>query len=132
MDAPIVLKRCVKCQCEYPATPVYFFRDKSRKDGLFHLCKPCQKIWKQGEKGKEYERGKLKRKRERHPMKIAARSAVARAIKKGKLPHLSTQLCVCCAQPATNYHHESYERENWIKVFPLCERCHKETHGQIP
>jgi len=38
-----MLKRCCRCQQEYPATAEYFHRDKTRKDGLCHYCKTCVK-----------------------------------------------------------------------------------------
>lgn len=37
------LKRCSKCGIEYPATPEYFTRCKSSKDGLYWRCKTCRK-----------------------------------------------------------------------------------------
>lgn len=35
-------KRCSACRNFFPATPEYFPRQKSSKDGLKTLCKPCQ------------------------------------------------------------------------------------------
>lgn len=35
------LKRCSKCGELKPATPEYFHRSKSDRDGWFHYCKPC-------------------------------------------------------------------------------------------
>ncbi|MCK6625582.1 MAG: hypothetical protein L6R45_10450 [Anaerolineae bacterium] len=58
-----------------------------------------------------------------------ARAAVHRAVASGKLPPASTQLCAHCGtHPAEHYHHESYEREDWLKVIPLCATCHTSEH----
>ncbi len=37
------LKRCISCSMEYPATPEYFHRDKTKPDGLDPRCKLCRK-----------------------------------------------------------------------------------------
>lgn len=38
------LRRCTKCQQEFPATPEYFNRMKAGKYGLRATCRECQKI----------------------------------------------------------------------------------------
>ena len=35
-------KICTKCKIAYPATPEYFVRDGTHKDGLFSICKKCK------------------------------------------------------------------------------------------
>lgn len=35
------MKTCSKCQREFPATAVYFYRHKNMKDGLNTVCKEC-------------------------------------------------------------------------------------------
>lgn len=37
------MKTCTKCGEEKQATPEYFYRDKSKKDGLAPTCKECKK-----------------------------------------------------------------------------------------
>lgn len=37
------LKRCPQCEIEKPRTVEYFYRNKSRPDGLHALCKLCEK-----------------------------------------------------------------------------------------
>jgi hypothetical protein len=37
------MKPCTKCKNEFPATLEYFYRDRSRKDGMTHRCKICDK-----------------------------------------------------------------------------------------
>lgn len=36
-------KRCPGCKQEYPATKKYFYKNKTKKDGLSYCCKQCQK-----------------------------------------------------------------------------------------
>lgn len=36
------LKRCTKCGKDLPATPEYFYRDRSHADGLSSQCKECK------------------------------------------------------------------------------------------
>ena len=35
-------KHCPKCKKNFPATPLYFYREKRRPDGLHALCKQCK------------------------------------------------------------------------------------------
>jgi Pyruvate/2-oxoacid:ferredoxin oxidoreductase delta subunit len=35
-------KQCTKCKLFFPATLEFFFKDKSRKDGLYSRCKSCE------------------------------------------------------------------------------------------
>lgn len=43
MDAPdSTTKICTKCKTEYPATTEYFHRDKTKQDGMHHICKSCR------------------------------------------------------------------------------------------
>lgn len=37
------LKTCSTCGTAKPASPEYFHRDKSRRDGLFHACRDCER-----------------------------------------------------------------------------------------
>ena len=34
-------KRCCKCKEDLPATPEFFWRDRSQKDGFYPYCKAC-------------------------------------------------------------------------------------------
>lgn len=51
------MKTCNKCKIEKPATPDYFNRNKKLKDGLFNICKKCQK---------EYDRKHYQKNKEKH------------------------------------------------------------------
>lgn len=40
------MKTCKSCQCEKESTTEFFSVDKSRKDGLFGICKECSKAYR--------------------------------------------------------------------------------------
>ena len=52
-------KKCSKCGAEKPATPEFYHRDKSRKDGLVFQCKDCQKLYRENNKEKILEQNRL-------------------------------------------------------------------------
>ena len=64
----------------------------------------------------------------RFPLKIKARSKVNYAIKKGIIPKADTCKCFKCGLRAKDYHHISYEKQDWLKVFPICRKCHMGIH----
>ena len=70
------------------------------------------------DKKREYDR----KDREKHPLKIKARSKVAYLIRKGVIPKPSELVCVCGKQ-AKEYHHKDYSKP--LEVVPLCVLCHK-------
>lgn len=51
----------------------------------------------------------------------AAVSAVNKAVKKGLLPRVSTQVCVDCGRQAQVYDHRHYGRP--LDVVPVCRSC---------
>lgn len=57
-----------------------------------------------------------------------ARQAVHDAIRRNGFPKPTRYLCTDCGVQAEEYHHESYEREHWLDVIPLCVGCHKKRH----
>lgn len=63
--------------------------------------------------------------------KFRARGAVHRAIERGLLADPATLLC-SCGEPATQYHHHSYDKEHWLDVEPKCNKCHGEIHRLSP
>ena len=89
--------------------------------------KDAQRKYGQSEKGKARD----KRYCNRYPNRRKARTAVNNAIFTGKMPHPDTSLCMNCFEQAQDYHHYSYEPENWLKVFPVCKRCHRKIHREI-
>lgn len=65
-----------------------------------------------------------------------ARQAVQRAVERGEIAPVLTRVCEFCGRPADVYHHDSYDREEWLNVNPLCGACHKILHkhgiGDVP
>ena len=43
MEQEITYKKCCKCGGEKPATPEFFYRNITKKDGLTYDCKECRK-----------------------------------------------------------------------------------------
>lgn len=57
--------------------------------------------------------------------KIAARAAVAYAVRTGKLPRVSSLACHACDAPAAHYHHYlGYALEHKLDVVPVCHTHH--------
>ena len=50
-----------------------------------------------------------------------ATSLVAKAVKNGLLPHISTRTCVDCGKPAKHYDHRDYDKP--LEVEPVCVKC---------
>ena len=69
--------------------------------------------------------------RTQHHERMSAGSAVAHAVTMGRLPRASACECVDCGQQAEHYHHESYAKEKWLDVVPLCRACHNKRHGNL-
>lgn len=69
-----------------------------------------------------------KKQYETHKQQIKARGAVRYAIKTGKLPSISTQICRNCGKIAENYHHDNYDKAHYLDVIPLCRACHVRYH----
>lgn len=72
----------------------------------------------------EERRAYQKRYREANRERVEAQYAVHAAIDRGDLPDAKTQSCVWCGNPATEYHHWSYERAKWLQVEAMCPTCH--------
>jgi hypothetical protein len=62
VDSTTPLKRCTVCNEWFPATPEYFHRDKSQKDGLYYNCKLCARArslaWSQANPERNRQRSK--------------------------------------------------------------------------
>lgn len=63
------------------------------------------------------------------PEKIAARAAVAGALRRGLLNRPET--CFVCLQSKRlhAHHHLGYEPDRWLDVLWLCVKCHRAAHG---
>lgn len=51
---PKRLKRCPQCQQQFPATPDFFYRCRTKADGLHHYCIHCHKIRLKSERKRHY------------------------------------------------------------------------------
>lgn len=80
------------------------------------------------EAGKAAQRRKDAKRKAKAGYKVRAKDAVNNAIQAGRIPPISTQVCAVCGVPAEEYHHESYERNDWLAVTPLCKKHHAETY----
>lgn len=145
------MKRCSCCDQIKPFSE--FYADKRKIDGCKHVCKVCFGLsvseYRATPKGSAmaYETGKRHRAtakwREAHRLNVRkvraekryeqqerARKHVWDKIRRNGFPRPTACVCADCGSQATQYHHESYEREHWLDVVPLCASCHKRRHMQ--
>jgi hypothetical protein len=143
------MKRCIDCGETKPFSE--FYSDKRKADGCKHVCKQCFGAtvaeYRKTERGynvllkskrrhratehwRETHRLYMKRVRDegRHAEHETARHAVNWAVATGALPSIHTRQCADCGGAAQEYHHESYERDHWLNVIPLCGSCHIRRH----
>lgn len=140
-------KRCTKCGCVKPLGE--FSKDKRRSDGRHAQCKACRNAYsaqyraggglKKQDYGDRY-KGRYSSKstgwwRAWIVKNVGSRRAhktVAAAVKAGKLPKVTDQVCAQCGKRATGYHHtHGYSKENKLRVIPLCDKCHRTLHAQL-
>lgn len=77
-------------------------------------------------KERDRQRSILDRKDPSKAPKILARNRLNKAVRSGKIPHVSTQKCSQCSASAQHYHHYlGYEPEHWYDVEPYCAKCHR-------
>jgi len=98
-----------------------------RKRRLSPEGKAYSLAYKRSPKYKAYDTGY----RQKNSDKKIAGWAVNRAVKKGRLPRISTLFCVLCGSPAEVYHHPRYEPEHRLDVVPLCAHCHSSGHNSV-
>ena len=143
-------KQCSKCGATKDLN--FFKKDRRRQYGRAPHCKECQRETdkkyrddpRNAVKTTEYKemysrkyKGKYKETvkecvaiwHQRNQNAERAHSVVARAVKKGILPRVSTQPCSECGNTSSHYHHHNgYLPEHALDVVPMCRECHKETH----
>lgn len=99
--------------------------------------KKHKQAWYYSEKGKEHQKKyqstdtykeRMRQYVNNNRQKVRAHWTVNKAVKTGKFPPISTQTCANCGKPAKHYHHESYKKEDRLKVIPLCAICHSARH----
>jgi hypothetical protein len=136
-------KKCSKCGEIKPK--IEFYKDSTKKGGLKSCCKLCDggrlRNYRRTKAGKKIHREKNSRwyqsrgkrlrrqKRKDAPEKDRARGTVYRAVRDGRLPKVKTLNCEDCGGSANHYHHESYKKEHWLDVIPLCSVCHSARHN---
>lgn len=137
-------KRCFKCGEIKPLSD--FYKHPKMADGHVNKCKPCNKsdVWRHRkdniERIREYDRERSKRPeriaktqrntaeyREKHPERYAANTAVANALRSGKLKKWP---CFCCGDDKVEAHHPDYSSP--LDVIWLCAAHHKELHLAYP
>jgi len=133
-------KKCFKCRAVKSLDEFYVHQQMA--DGHLNKCKECAKIdvkahrLKNIEKVRLYDRlrGKNKERiaatvahnriwREQDRRRSKAHSAVARAIRSGKLVRCP---CVFCGEQKSIAHHENYDYP--LDVVWLCQPCHMKKH----
>lgn len=141
----VAAKQCFKCQRIKPIDD--FYRHPQMADGRLGKCKECNKVDVQQnyaarrEQYSEYERVRnctpkrrakrqdyQRKMRAAYPEKNAARQAVSRAVRSGKL--VRPDFCGQCGNVGkAQAHHTDYRRP--LDVLWLCFTCHREHgHGQ--
>lgn len=89
------------------------------------VIKVAQNRYEQSDKGKVSHLKCAKRYNARHPERVAARQAVVKAIKDGRLLPPNSLQCHYGKHPAEHYHHhKGYAPEHWLDVVPVCIPCH--------
>ena len=137
-------KFCRKCKQRKSYSD--FYKHKEMYDGYLNICKDCTKkrVQKHREKNidsiraYDRERGKTKArkllsakntKKRRHEVKgrTASQSAVAWALKNGKIE--KPDICSYCknGHPQIEAHHEDYSKK--LDVIWLCSICHSQLHS---
>jgi ribosomal protein S27AE len=133
-------KKCFKCSAVKPLSE--FYKHAEMADGHLNKCKECAKndVHQHREKNLEkiraYDRDRSKNKdriaaayeitkawRQADSRRTAAHSAVARAIKSGKL---TRNLCEQCGNQKSVGHHDDYDKP--LEVRWLCQSCHVRLH----
>lgn len=134
-------------ECHYEMTHAYEQSEKGkevirkslekRKDQVreYHRQYSAQESSRQqranyakSEAGKAAQKRKDAKRKARYGYKLDAKTAVSNAVKSGIIPPITTQVCAECGEPAVEYHHESYNEEEWLHVTPLCKKHHAATY----
>lgn len=139
-----VAKSCIRCGIEKELSE--FYHHKQMADGHLSVCKSCvrhrvrdryeskraevsqyERNRNRSEKRRAYAAERQRKYRTNNPLKTAARAAVGRAIRNGRLAKMP---CVRCGSERSQAHHSDYSKP--LDVEWLCFRCHREHgHGQI-
>lgn len=144
------MKICCTCRVAKPLDE--YHKDSTQSDGKRVRCKACtiaqvRRVRATPEGAKRHREAVIKHqatevgrasnrratakwyRNNRH--KHRAHREVNIAVDRGHLPSPKTLQCVDCSGPAQEYHHESYEKEHWLDVVPLCVLCHNQRHCRM-
>ena len=121
------MRKCIKCNKEFPLSEEYFHRNHANKGGFLYTCKTCKKIVdkKYREKNKnKYHQQDLIRKRRFKQQKGIYSSALHKFIRNNKAKQ---QFCTICNEPkkvelASINHTYTRNPEDYIW---LCRSCHR-------
>jgi len=140
-------KRCARCLTIKPRAK--FNSHKGRKDGLQAYCKQCQSAiykdrreshleinrkycLKHKDRIREYKRkwAADRCKDEDAQVKMAARSAVRNAVRRGEIK--KPKKCFDCGEVKRleQHHFLGYAEENHFDIVWLCKRCHESKHSR--
>ena len=106
-----------------------FHRDKSRKDGLFRICKECSRmraprVWKK--RPAEARRHNVKEYEEKNKNKVLAWKKLNQAIRTGSVVRWPVCALPECDSTRVQAHHADYSRP--LDVIWLCQPHHKQIH----
>lgn len=139
--------RCKQCTKEYNARPEIAER-RHRVQKIYNSTIRGKIIAREGWRRYESteaakEKRRQRRKGEKHKAgcrqydlvnheKRRAHRAVKEAINKGLMPRARNNKCASCGlrQASHYHHHRGYDREHWLDVVPLCNRCHGSEHSK--
>ena len=138
-----ILKICIECKQEKSISE--FHKSLNRPDGCQLRCKSCisayaktryienkenirtkSLVWKKTRRGRLLQAESKKRIRLKYPNMIKAQTAVANAVRLGKL---IKQNCEICGDIKTEAHHDNYDMP--LLVRWLCRKHHLEFHKII-
>ena len=116
-------KTCRECKKVLPRK--MFDKHQTTHSGLMPNCRQCSAIIAARVEARR------KRAKKDHELKVAVSAAMSHAKYTGQLPLATTKQCQDCGLQAEEYHHESYAEEDWLKVIPLCKKCHVSRHVRL-
>lgn len=120
--ADLATKFCPICEQSKPVSE--FNRNRTRKDGLQHACRPCQNQ-RRAEDERRNPRAPLRGKR--RSIEAIASEKVRRAVRDGRL--VKPDACENCGATGTllHGHHDDYSKP--LDVIWLCPTCHADRHA---
>jgi hypothetical protein len=131
------MKSCISCRVMMPLSSYY--THPRMADGHLNRCKACHKAASTANRHanigrfRAYDRGRgsrqdadyLREHRQAHPERVAANSAVARAVRAGRM--IKPCACWYCGSGPAVGHHADYSMP--LAVSWLCQACHKQVHA---